>query len=109
MSRKSDELNATLIKLEDDTDEFYSTPIPHLKSSSSMAYKGKIEVTSKGRRKIFDGVRWQILCRRSGLFNLSHRSSTVASPLLKIVENKRIKNLFVLHITKKNTKPILIE
>lgn len=30
------------------------------------AYKGKIEVTSKGRRKIFDGVRWQILCRRPG-------------------------------------------
>ncbi|CAF0935284.1 unnamed protein product [Rotaria sordida] len=32
--------------------------------SLSSAYKGKIEVTSKGRRKIFDGVRWQILCRR---------------------------------------------
>ncbi|CAF5142461.1 unnamed protein product, partial [Rotaria magnacalcarata] len=33
-------------------------------ASLSSAYKGKIEVTSKGRRKIFDGVRWQILCKR---------------------------------------------
>ncbi|CAF4516414.1 unnamed protein product [Rotaria sp. Silwood2] len=32
--------------------------------SLASTYKGKIEVTSKGRRKIFDGVRWQILCRR---------------------------------------------
>ncbi|CAF4271154.1 unnamed protein product, partial [Rotaria socialis] len=33
-------------------------------ASLSSAQKGKIEVTSKGRRKIFDGVRWQILCKR---------------------------------------------
>lgn len=34
--------------------------------SLTSTYKGKIEVTSKGRRKIFDGVRWQILCKRPG-------------------------------------------
>jgi hypothetical protein len=82
MSTKSNEKNLfpTFIKLENDTDDesselnnnkdYYS----NLSSTSTMinpslssAYKGKIEVTSKGRRKIFDGVRWQILCRRPGL------------------------------------------
>jgi hypothetical protein len=45
----------------------YSLSTANMINLSSMpAYKGKIEVTSKGRRKIFDGIRWQILCRRSG-------------------------------------------
>ena len=97
MSRKSDQINTTLIKLEDDTDEFYSTAIPHLKSSSSMAYKGKIEVTSKGRRKIFDGVRWQILCRRPGLFNPSHRSSTPSLSLEDCRKQTNKKSLCITH------------
>jgi hypothetical protein len=86
MSTKHNEIDekqylTTFIKLENDSDDeltndkkdYYST----LSSTSTItnpalvtAYKGKIEVTSKGRRKIFDGVRWQILCRRPGLFEL---------------------------------------
>jgi hypothetical protein len=88
MSTKQNEINdknllSTYIKLENDTDDdltydnsselnnnnnkdYYSTSTSANPSLSS-AYKGKIEVTSKGRRKIFDGVRWQILCRRPGL------------------------------------------
>ncbi|CAF1504332.1 unnamed protein product [Rotaria sp. Silwood1] len=56
---KSTELN--------DKKDYYSNLLSTctiVNPSSSSAYKGKIEVTSKGRRKIFDGVRWQILCRR---------------------------------------------
>ncbi|UJR26680.1 hypothetical protein I4U23_007997 [Adineta vaga] len=87
MSTKSNDINdknllITSIKLENDTDDDLShdesSDIPNQKdyfsnlsststanlASLSSAYKGKIEVTSKGRRKIFDGVRWQILCRR---------------------------------------------
>lgn len=81
MSTNQNEINdlSTYIKLENDTDDdltydnssefnnktdYYSTST----NLNSSAYKGKIEVTSKGRRKIFDGVRWQILCRRPGLF-----------------------------------------
>lgn len=75
MSRKSHDINGMMIKLEDETDEFYSTTTSQFNTSSSTAYKGKIEVTSKGRRKIFDGVRWQILCRRPGLSIDFHRSS----------------------------------
>lgn len=59
---KSSELN--------DKKDYYSSVLSTstiLNPSLSSAYKGKIEVTSKGRRKIFDGVRWQILCRRAGL------------------------------------------
>lgn len=100
----SDAINTTLIKLEDDTEEF---SIQHFKSSSPMAYKGQIEVTSKGRRKIFDGVRWQILCRRTGLFN-SFVIIFISFSSRKIVENKRIKNLFALHIIKKNMEIIII-
>ncbi|CAF1010276.1 unnamed protein product [Adineta steineri] len=70
---------ATSIKLENETDDdlSYDEAIEvnkkndycsNLSSASTIlqpsTYKGKIEVTSKGRRKIFDGVRWQILCRR---------------------------------------------
>jgi len=86
MSTKQNEINdknllSTYIKLENDTDDdltydnsselnnkkdYYLTSTS-VNSSLSSAYKGKIEVTSKGRRKIFDGVRWQILCRRPGL------------------------------------------
>ncbi|CAF0883126.1 unnamed protein product [Adineta steineri] len=72
-------LLATSIKLENETDDdlSYDEAIElnkkidycsNLSSASTVlqpsTYKGKIEVTSKGRRKIFDGVRWQILCRR---------------------------------------------
>jgi hypothetical protein len=86
MSTKQNEINdknllSTYIKLENDTDDdltydnsseltdkkdYYSTST-NINPSLPSAYKGKIEVTSKGRRKIFDGVRWQILCRRPGL------------------------------------------
>jgi hypothetical protein len=92
MSTKSNEINeknllTTSIKLENETDDdliyensseldnnkdYYSTSTSANLSLSS-AYKGKIEVTSKGRRKIFDGVRWQILCRRPGLFDHRRR------------------------------------
>lgn len=109
MSRKSYDINATIIKLEDEPDEFYSTGMPHLNTSSSTVYKGKIEVTSKGRRKIFDGVRWQILCRRPGL-SINHFRSVNHSICLslKIVESKPIRNLFVSHITKKNMAMVFL-
>lgn len=59
MSKQTDEneIYTTSVKIEDD---YYTTST----NNFNTAYKGKIEVTSKGRRKIFDGVRWQILCRR---------------------------------------------
>lgn len=84
-------LLSTSIKLENESDDelsYDSLPPPigqheylvDLPSTStipvasrSATYKGKIEVTSKGRRKIFDGVRWQILCRRPGACLLSPR------------------------------------
>jgi hypothetical protein len=83
MSIKQNETNeknsfTTIIKLEDDdltynkstelenNRDYYSTSSNRIAVLSST-FKGKIEVTSKGRRKIFDGVRWQILCRRAGL------------------------------------------
>jgi hypothetical protein len=85
MSTMNDEdLLPTIIKLENDEDEdltsdkslevqnnkdYYSTQSSIVTPSLLATYKGKIEVTSKGRRKIFDGVRWQILCRRPGLNN----------------------------------------
>lgn len=54
--------------------ESQETRLPNINHNFGTApiastYKGKIEVTSKGRRKIFDGVRWQILCRRPGFLN----------------------------------------
>jgi len=55
----SQKFYSTSVKIEND---YYTTSASNLHT----AYKGKIEVTSKGRRKIFDGVRWQILCRRPG-------------------------------------------
>ena len=67
----SSSLSTVIIKLEHNSDDEliakpstndYSPVTPPFQST----YKGKIEVTSKGRRKIFDGVRWQILCRRPG-------------------------------------------
>ncbi|CAF0731666.1 unnamed protein product [Adineta ricciae] len=87
MSTKSVDINdqpllTTSIKIENDADDDvlydesseiinrndYFSNLPSTSTSViaslSSAYKGKIEVTSKGRRKIFDGVRWQILCRR---------------------------------------------
>jgi hypothetical protein len=69
-------LLSTYIKLENDIDDdlIYENSLEKnsyltsttLNPSIGSTYKGKIEVTSKGRRKIFDGVRWQILCRRPG-------------------------------------------
>ena len=74
-----------VIKVENDSDEDWthgkahvspheqehrsdlSTAVAGGSQASTPAYKGKMEVTSKGRRKIFDGVRWQILCRRPGV------------------------------------------
>lgn len=80
MSTQENDKNllTTYIKLENDTDDDESSELnnkkdyfSNLSSTSTIihpsTYKGKIEVTSKGRRKIFDGVRWQILCRRPGL------------------------------------------
>lgn len=125
MSTKSNEINdknplSTYIKLENDTDDdliyenslelnhqkdYYSTPTS-LNPSITSAYKGKIEVTSKGRRKIFDGVRWQILCRRPGLIIIYPVGLHIH--VFKNVENKRIKNLFVSLITKKNMNQIIV-
>ena len=63
--------------------------------SQSFAYKGKIEVTSKGRRKIFDGVRWQILCRRPGLMIIYFLiNSTVHFIVLNMCSCKTFGNLY---------------
>jgi len=110
MSTKQNEINdknllSTYIKLENDTDDdltydnsselnnntdYYSTSTSANPSLSS-AYKGKIEVTSKGRRKIFDGVRWQILCRRPGLIIIysSKHNHSLQLEIMKI-ENQSI-------------------
>ena len=69
--------STTLIKLEHDSDDDLIGEIPSQLTNRlvtgdgttqplASTYKGQIEVTSKGRRKIFDGIRWQILCRRPG-------------------------------------------
>lgn len=116
-------LSTTLIKLEHDSDDELIGEIPSQLSHRddeptnrlairnvttqplASAYKGKIEVTSKGRRKIFDGVRWQILCRRPGETGVRMSGiETCAFLSLKNVENKPIRSLYASAITKKNSR-----